>query len=141
VTAHNIYDSISYDTMKIGSGVICNNSVTDTFYLSSKIMVNYTLYDSVLLGAHSDTVILSIRDVSRRHVNLYPNPAGDMITLEMKDAGILNAVIYDAKGAKLRTMSCRYPYRVNTAALVPGLYFLTVTDSEGRHFYARFQKE
>ncbi|NDC42786.1 MAG: T9SS C-terminal target domain-containing protein, partial [Chitinophagia bacterium] len=71
-------------------------------------------------------------------INIYPNPATDVLTIDAPVA--LNAQITTADGRV--ALSALTGNHINIASLAPGLYIITLTDTDGNRVHtARFVKQ
>ena len=69
-------------------------------------------------------------------LTVYPNPTDDLLHIELRGAGIAEAVLYDLQGRVVETMCTSSLQGTESATLnvrnVPaGIYLLRVTDTEG----------
>lgn len=73
-------------------------------------------------------------------LNVYPNPADDLLYLELSGAGIANAVLYDLQGrivADAANAGGRPATTMNVHGVPAGVYLLRVTDTDGREYHRK----
>lgn len=73
---------------------------------------------------------------------IYPNPTSGMLYIEA--SGIVNIKVYNIAGKLLenrKTNPSDPAAHIPTYSLVPGYYFLEITDKEDRKYYAKFIKK
>ncbi|MBR4135858.1 MAG: fibronectin type III domain-containing protein [Bacteroidales bacterium] len=81
---------------------------------------------------HTDDV--GIQGYLERNVNLYPNPATEMIAVEVSDANIMitGVEVYNVYGQLINTIvSTENPLRINVSGLADGMYYVRVTTDNG----------
>ncbi len=90
---------------------------TNTLYAGTYGRSAYTLDHSVFHIGTDDTAFPG-------RVNVYPNPFGDTLYIEMENTADTRATLYDISGkAVLQTDS---PERLDTRSLAPGMYVLEI---------------
>ncbi len=80
-----------------------------------------------------------------RTLTVHPNPAADVLHIELRGVGIAHAVLYDLQGRAVEANN-HSPLQGTTATLslksVPaGVYLLRVTDTEGREYHRKIVKK
>ena len=81
-----------------------------------------------------DTDNIGIGDHLAKSVNLYPNPATEMIAVEVSDANIMitGVEVYNVYGQLINTIiSTENPLRINVSGLADGMYYVRVTTDSG----------
>ncbi|MBR4135038.1 MAG: fibronectin type III domain-containing protein [Bacteroidales bacterium] len=81
---------------------------------------------------HTDDV--GIAGYLEKAVNLYPNPATEMIAVEVSDANIMitGVEVYNVYGKLINTIiSTENPLRINVSGLANGMYYVRVTTDGG----------
>ncbi|MBR4134825.1 MAG: fibronectin type III domain-containing protein [Bacteroidales bacterium] len=81
---------------------------------------------------HTDDV--GIQGYLERNINLYPNPATEMIAVEVSDANIMitGVEVYNVYGQLINTIvSTENPLRINISGLANGMYHVRVTTDGG----------
>ncbi len=86
-----------------------------------------------------DTTTTAIKQVDNtKLVKAYPNPMGNLFTVEVTDARVKSIALYDVLGAKIYEASIsQLPARIqfSTANLEQGVYFLRVQTNTGQTTY------
>ena len=75
-----------------------------------------------------------VEDHLAKAVNLYPNPATEMIAVEVSDANIMitGVEVYNVYGQLINTIvSTENPLRINVSDLSNGMYYVRVTTDNG----------
>lgn len=107
--------------------------------------------DSIITGVHNGTYTVTvtdqygcskvrsiqtggvpsgIADVSLSHaLRLSPNPAADMLTIEVKDLDAETTTVYDANGRKVS--EGKYGHQLNVAGFAAGIYTVEVKTVQG----------
>jgi len=89
------------------------------------------------LGVHSST---GLKQRTSRGLELYPNPASDVVRIIMPDnAPLISVTITDLRGAQVSGVRVEGDH-LNVAALAKGVYTLTVSDGQ-QLFHQRFVKQ
>ena len=81
---------------------------------------------------HTDDV--GITNYLEKAVSLYPNPATEMISVEVSDANIMitGVEVYNVYGQLINTIvSTENPLRINISGLADGMYYVRVTTDGG----------
>ena len=110
---------------------VANNPVLNTFYNQMEISIPSLTYNS-------DSTYLSVqnKEVSNSIVNVFPNPAQDMLSLEIVPANQSSSnnsyTIFDILGKplihkELGMISGRHLENINISALTKGLYFIELS--------------
>lgn len=74
--------------------------------------------------------VLSSDKFTKTNFTIYPNPATDVVNIELQDGVILESVtIYNNLGQKIKTISQN---TVDVSTLAKGLYFVEVTTNQGK---------
>ena len=92
-----------------------------------------------LTSDESNTVTFHTTDVGiqnhlERSVNLYPNPATEMISVAVSDANITitGVEVYNVYGQLINTINSNdNPLRINVSSLANGMYYVRVTTDNG----------
>lgn len=74
---------------------------------------------------------------------VYPNPTADVLHIELSDAGIAHAVLYDLQGRIVganKDSSLPGIAAINMHGVSAGVYLLRVTDTEGREYHQKIVK-
>ncbi|MBR4136625.1 MAG: fibronectin type III domain-containing protein [Bacteroidales bacterium] len=121
-------------------------TVTSTSYTLTDLVPNVDYEANVVAhctnGMTSDpsnTVTWHTDDVGivgylEKAVNLYPNPATEMIAVEVSDANIMikGVEVYNVYGQLINTIvSTENPLRINVSDLANGMYYVRVTTDGG----------
>lgn len=103
---------------------------------ASSVLVNNTTYYAMQTVSNcrstsplavTVTVTLSNNEVNKLSFSMYPNPASEMITIEM-DSEVKTVEIYSIHGQKVQTSNTKSVVLNNLAA---GIYFVKVEDVDG----------
>ena len=73
-------------------------------------------------------------------LNVYPNPADDLLYVELSGAGIANAVLHDLQGrivADAANAVGRTTTSMNVRSVPAGVYLLRVTDTDGNEYHRK----
>ena len=83
---------------------------------------------------------LSLSSVNKSHVEIYPNPVENELTITSASA-IENIVLYDVLGQKnYETFSIESTMKINTDFLAPGIYFIRFSNSIQSETYKFIKK-
>ncbi len=101
--------------------------------------------DTLIVGAKTQTTstikngyakvydlsgVLSSDKFTQANFTIYPNPATDVLNIELQDNAILeNVTIYNNLGQKIKTIKQN---TVDVSTLAKGLYFVEVTTNQGK---------
>mgnify|MGYP001302834243 CR=1 FL=1 len=111
----------------IGTGSVASKSFKgdiDEFYIYNRALTS----SEILAVRNNTTAPLSTSSFSNNLIfNLYPNPASEMITIEM-DSEVKTVEIYSVHGQKVQTSNTKSVVLNNLAA---GVYFVKVEDVDG----------
>ncbi len=130
----------------IGQGPYANEMVDQVvifpdFDVNGRTQDNICYFDNIW-GVDSVTLAcnLSVPETEAMSFEFYPNPAGDVITVE-SELSIEEVVIYDLTGAVVMTeQASNSSVSVNVAELVSGVYFVEAK-IEGQVIRKRLVKE
>lgn len=82
--------------------------------------------------------------IENAHINIYPNPAGNQLTIEGGvNSPLVSCTLYDMMGKKITTHSLsndRYTHSIDITGLDKGMYMIEVNTQE-QTFTKRFMKE
>ncbi len=77
--------------------------------------------------------VVSINSVVRSHVNIWPNPASDQLSIESENAGARRVSIYDLAGRMhMDKQFTNAQNNLNISSLKPGAYLVTIQLADGR---------
>ena len=79
-----------------------------------------------------------------RPISVYPNPADDLLYVELSGAGIANAVLYDLQGrivADAANAVGRTTTTINVHSVPASVYLLRVTDTDGNEYHRKIVKK
>ncbi len=111
--------------------------------IGSEIMLPCLTFNS-----NSLTTGLSYENSSARNVSIYPNPANDIVTLELSSSGQINSNVsydvYDLQGQNvlhknIGTAAKKYSERVDLSQMASGMYFFAVS-VDGNIFHQKIIK-
>ncbi|HKK38299.1 MAG TPA: T9SS type A sorting domain-containing protein [Cryomorphaceae bacterium] len=80
-------------------------------------------YQDIVASTNNPTAIPGLR--------IYPNPANQAIVISTETQDLLSVSIFDISGRLID--QDRVSNRLNVSDLVPGIYLLQISDSQGRH--------
>jgi len=135
---------------------ISNNNSRDDYYgeiykyvvstNSYNILFNFDSINGKLPSSSSLLLtgdILGVQDNSyvQKIVNVFPNPASDKISIDMKDIGKIKLSIYnlDGKLAFQETIS-NIEESIDISGLTNGIYLIKI-ESDNKNIYSRFMKK
>ncbi|MBA3648043.1 MAG: T9SS type A sorting domain-containing protein [Chitinophagales bacterium] len=105
-------------------------------------------YNSVLLGTYTDLceqVFTSSNSVvANSHLNLFPNPATDEVTIEIPDGvNYTTLFIYNASGLNLvkQIITPASGLTINTSSFSSGLYAVILRKNDGSFISSKFLKK
>ncbi len=98
---------------------------------------NWWVNDAELFMAASEP--LSIFESSRETVNIYPNPARDLLYIDLDIPKIWNYSIFDSTGKPLQKGILKNSVSIDISGFERGIYLLQVQGEE-QHFSATFVK-
>lgn len=87
-----------------------------------------------------DSATVSIPEISKVNIKLYPNPAKDKLTIEA-DNPILEIVLVDVLGKryKIENFNPSTKAEINVAHLAAGIYIIEAKDVEGNSYVSKLQ--
>ena len=137
LTIGNFDNDLNTDTLFIGGGVPPSNSPEYwnlSYYYVDAVSV---IPDSIYLGAGD----LEERELS---ISIYPNPATSSLTIQSKTP-LAQVWLMDAVGRVLRyttlVRGTQDDHTIDISALPTGIYFLELTNTEGKRAVRKFVKE
>ena len=84
---------------------------------------------------------VEVKDVAQSVAKIYPNPAKDVLNIDVTDEAITGATITDVKGAVVTFAPVTTQHiEFNTAGLTAGIYFVSLSGAHGTAV-AKFVKE
>ena len=132
-----------------GTSFACDNnsvSLTSEFYQSNTFTVGQTYYvrvyhsDSALLTSNFTICVenptLSTEDFSIDEIKIYPNPAQDIIIIDL-DNELALVEIYSLQGQKILTSNKK---EINVSNLNSGIYLVKIKDVNGSVASQKFVK-
>jgi len=129
--------SYTLNTTTIFNDFRFGNGTSTVTYDDLKIF-NYVLTDADALSLYTNNT-LSSADFNQNNlqVSLYPNPATDMLNIEM--ANEINSIeIYNIQGQKVRTANQK---QINISDLAAGLYMVRIQDNDNGIATKKFVKK
>ena len=109
---------------------------TTTYYLEARYQDDTLLCVSprgaVTVYVIDTATLNSIFEIQNSELKIFPNPADDYLTVDAEDDAPLWLEIYDVRGLLVMTDMITCPARLDIAQLIPGIYFLRATHSDGR---------
>ena len=131
-------------------GFIGENTVDTTSHIAFSVLTNQDsvsnddILMSVIAPLHKQTLhyaLSGINDVSYNSpsVNIYPNPAMDMLNINLKNIiGNTSLSIYDMTGKQvLNSTISKEENKVQLADLKSGLYIIKLMSDKGEHIYSQ----
>jgi hypothetical protein len=129
--------SYTLNTTTIFNDFRFGNGTSTVTYDDLKIF-NYVLTDADALSLYTNNT-LSSADFNQNNlqVSLYPNPATDMLNIEM--ANEINSIeIYNIQGQKVRTANQK---QINISELASGLYMIRIQSNDNAIATKKFVKK
>lgn len=117
-TTYTLTDLVANVDYEANVVAICNNGLTSDA--------------SNTVSFHTTNV--GIANYLETSVNLYPNPATEMVMVEVNDANIhvARVEVFNVYGQLIHTIvSSENPLRINISALADGMYYVRVTTDSG----------
>ncbi len=103
------------------------------------ISVSDTAATHIIIELVRDGSQVSIGEVSKQEIKVYPNPCNDYVEISGKD--IVQYTVVNALGVKIRQSRVEADVqRINTAKWPKGIYIVEFTDAEGRNCYRKIVK-
>jgi hypothetical protein len=100
-------------------------------------MDDFTTYETF----DTTTPTTSVATATAATIKMYPNPATNILYLDVDGAAAEQITVIDMAGNTVATMNNLSSHNeINTASLAPGVYLLQVT-GKGRHARMKFQKQ
>jgi hypothetical protein len=121
--------------------------------MTSKNPFNYTfdkangLTTLIITNAEGDKAfygneVLSVTDLSKVTVHLFPNPAKEQITIASNYTTITNITIFNVQGQEVMTLQFQQNEQpIDISSLQAGVYFLKANSDTGQQFLAKFVKQ
>ncbi|MBP5782475.1 MAG: T9SS type A sorting domain-containing protein [Bacteroidales bacterium] len=107
-----------------------------TEFTDNTIMMYYN--DRQFNGGNIPEIYLGINDPVEEEVasmTVYPNPASDMITIELKDAS--NVRVYNVLGQVMDSFKVNGRHTLNVASYKPGVYFVSTENGLTQKFIVK----
>ncbi len=82
---------------------------------------------------------LSVNNIQKTNVSLFPNPANEYFTLEGGENEIQKIIIYNLVGKEIKTFRAQENYHINE--LSNGIYFVKITDVFHREIIQKMIKK
>jgi hypothetical protein len=122
---------ISVDTL--GNAYVAGSYVSPSITFGTSTLTNSGSNDIYIAKLNSTTitgVAISNHDTS---INLFPNPASSELRIENAELKIKAIEVYNAVGEKIysQVSNLQSPISIDVSQLLPGIYFITVTDNAG----------
>lgn len=120
----------TFDYIRCWGSLDCNDSYICRFKNDSIPLYQFNNYNCDLISATHDF------DWSR-NLKVSPNPCGDYLTFDFGPSANLSGAtiaLIDQSGRQIQntTIESDYPVRIETAKLVPGIYFYFISHKNGR---------
>ena len=75
---------------------------------------------------------MGIESLLLNSINLYPNPANDVVNVQCTMYNIQEVEVFDVYGKVINTVNVNdNPTRINISGLANGMYFVRVTTDKG----------
>lgn len=125
-------------------GVLIEGSVNASLTVSSVGVYTVTATAETCTSVPSDNYIMLITDLEEnkeRALQIYPNPATDAITFQLRDGGTKQISIYQSSGAVKETLTTTdNQLQVNLGTYSTGYYIVRVATQDGI-YYSKFIKK
>jgi len=85
-----------------------------------------------------DDGIVSVNDLEKGTVKMYPNPTADFLNIEYSFAGKLTAQVFHADGRVMSTQVLDFSSglsKLDLKNIAPGVYYVMATDRDGNHHF------
>jgi hypothetical protein len=88
-----------------------------------------------------DCIYVSTKEPEKSSVEIYPNPANDFLTIEMKSP-VESITIYNLTGSKVAELKTdnKQDARLDVSGFSPGIYNLRFNTAKGESFSRKFVK-
>ena len=106
--------------------------------LSCLLLATLMFFLSLPAKAHS------LENTDPIRVELYPNPANEVLAIELSQEGSVDFQVYSIIGNKLKMQPVKtgqFQYRLNVSNLASGYYLLMVTGATGTAQTVKFEKK
>jgi hypothetical protein len=80
---------------------------------------------------YEDIVASTSNSIAIPSLRIYPNPASQMLVVEAEIQNSLNVSIFDLSGRLID--QDRITNSLDVSRLIPGIYLLQISDSQGHH--------
>lgn len=84
---------------------------------------------------------VGVKEIHKLGLTVYPNPAKDFIIVDITFSEFLNFKVSDAMGRIIKSATISNQGRIDVSALIPGVYSIIATDSNGKSAVGRFIKQ
>jgi subtilisin-like proprotein convertase family protein len=128
------------------AGVVYNDSLWMASVSGYDGAALTTVHEWLNLGSFIPLSVAQNSAVNNSGVNIYPNPAGDYLSISVKDRNTLISTveIMDVTGRKVLNASFdkkENVYSINVKNLTKGIYFVEINSVEGKQLAAKFAKQ
>lgn len=110
-------------------GLVCDRIENTEFVNNSWQDRGSTLYH------FSSTWPVGIQPEAKLNVNFYPNPVSDRLFIETQSGKVLDCTVFDMLGRSFLHKKVAGKSQLNVSALLPGYYFLKISDN-GQTLYS-----
>lgn len=133
----NFTSIISQSTPNLSCVEVDDTAYSDTVWVNSFANGLYVNFGSNQPTFSTNCTAMSLRDEAINALNIYPNPAQDIIYIDGQTAGATMHII-DLNGRVLKSFSDEY--KVDVSSLTPGVYILSM-EANDRVIRKKFVKK
>ncbi|MDR6966135.1 hypothetical protein J2X31_000128 [Flavobacterium arsenatis] len=89
----------------------------------------------------SPCAVLSVEDLTKSNIKLYPNPATDVVNISLEDNKTIKSILlYAVDGRKMGSWE-DHQNNITIASYPTGVYIMKLTDSDNKVFYRKIIKK
>ena len=94
---------------------------------------NHFLVNERIYFVSENDVTIDVTSLEKQNISIYPNPANDVVNIEVGDGKLLNVEVYNAVGKKVLNKKINRLSKVvvNVNSLIGGIYMMVITTEQG----------
>ena len=131
------YNSTGNNAVPMPPGNTVGAWVENTAYTTGLCGGNLTAANSTMTG-DVQAITLGTSDVTKKKIQIYPNPVSDFIRISGMDNG-RTVQIYNTDGRLVATEM--FDAKLDVSQLIPGTYVLKITTKDLQHYEFKFLKK